>query len=418
MEISSLKEVLFDLYLKPALILIGIYQIIVTAIFTAQQLLLAAYLDELNLLTISGFIIGVYFLFWFLLGPIFATLSDIYGRKFLLISSNWISGLAFLVLSIITEPIILFFMNGLIGIGTAIRIGSIIAFWIQYSPKNRKGESIAYINILIGVGGVFGTIFGFTLWILVKELVFIIFGILLLISSFLIFPLKDLGNYATFNWPSFLKTFQQLVSRETQLSFFLSKQMIQISLHWFGLSAIVSFGTYLIPIIKLFLDELPSRFLLPLPIIIIIGILSIISIGLGLVIWGRISDNWKRKPVLIIGYLGIFTIVSIFFIVLQFDLTTILINDIISLNPSGIGIILIFLASILAAVSLIPVPIAWITDLAGDDLAKAISLRQAVIGMATIVGTIIGGYVLAIYGNTGLMVVIFLFLLLSAIILL
>jgi len=417
MKISSLKEVVFGLYLNPPLILMGIYQIIITGTFTAQQLLLAAYLDKLGLLAISGFIIGVYFLFWFLLGPIFAALSDIYGRKFFLIISNWIAGLAFLGLSIITQPILLFLLNGLIGIGTAIRIGSIIAFWIQYSPKNRKGESLAYINILIAVGGLFGTILSFVMWISVKEFVFIIFGILLLISSFLVLPLKDLGVYSTFNWLSFQKTFQQLVSRETPLSFFLSKQMIQISLHWFGFSAIISFGTYLIPIIDLFLDKLPSRFLQPLPIIMIV-ILFIISVGLGLLIWGRISDNWTRKPVLIIGYLGTFSIMSLFFIILQFDLSAILIDEIMSLNPFVIGILLIFLVSIVAAVSLIPVPIAWIADLAGDDLAKAMSVRQAVIGIATIAGTIIGGYILATYGNTGLLFVIFLFFLLSAIILL
>jgi len=149
-----------------------------------------------------------------------------------------------------------------------------------------------------------------------------------------------------------------------------------------------------------------------------IVILFIISVGLGLLIWGRISDNWTRKPVLIIGYLGTFSIMSLFFIILQFDLSAILIDEIMSLNPFVIGILLIFLVSIVAAVSLIPVPIAWIADLAGDDLAKAMSVRQAVIGIATIAGTIIGGYILATYGNTGLLFVIFLFFLLSAIILL
>ena len=418
MKFSSVKEVIFDLYLKPALILIGIYQIIVTGTFTAQQLLLAAYLDELGLLAVSGLIIAVYFVFWFVLGPIFATLSDIYGRKFLLISSNWAAGLAFLGLSLFNEPIWLFCMNGLIGIGTAIRIGSVIAFWLQYSPNNRKGESLAYINILVGLGGLFGTIIGIILWILVKEGIFIVFGILLLISSFLILPLKDSGIYTSFEWRSFLKTLQQLVSRETPFSFFLSKQMIQISLHWFGISAIVSFGTYLIPIIYQFLDELPSRFHLPIQILIIMGICLIVSFGLGLLIWGRISDNWMRKPVLIIGYLGTFTILSILYIILQFDLIPILINELMAFNPFSIGILLIFLVSIIAAVSLIPVPIAWIADLVGDDLAKAMSIRQAVIGIATIFGTIIGGYVLATHGNTGLAFVMFLFLLLSAIILL
>ena len=112
---NSMRAFVFDLYLKPALLIIGIYQFIATGTFTAQQILLAAYLDDLGYLLFSGVILGIFFVFWFLLGPIFATLSDIYGRKFLLISSNCICAVGFFGLILSINPFFLFIMNSILG---------------------------------------------------------------------------------------------------------------------------------------------------------------------------------------------------------------------------------------------------------------------------------------------------------------
>ncbi|MFX0184836.1 MAG: MFS transporter, partial [Candidatus Hodarchaeota archaeon] len=155
---------IFDLYLKPSLLVIGIYQIVVTGTFTAQQLLIAAYLDQLGLILISGIILAVFFLLWFILGPICGSLSDKYGRKFFMISGNLISFIGFVGLIITPEPLFLFSMNALLGFGSALRIGSVLALWVQHSPENRVGESLAYINILMGIGGVGGAIIGLLLW--------------------------------------------------------------------------------------------------------------------------------------------------------------------------------------------------------------------------------------------------------------
>ncbi|MHA1972611.1 MAG: MFS transporter [Candidatus Hodarchaeales archaeon] len=413
MDYSSIKRLLLDLYFNPILVIIGIYQIIVTATFTAQQILLAAYLDELGLMLISGIIIGVYFFFWFFLGPIFGTYSDLYGRKFLLISSNWLTCFGFFGLVSMHHPIVLFIMNAILGLGTAIRIGSVVAFWIQNSPKNRTGESLAYLNILIAIGGVGGTIVGLSLWVMIKELTFVLFGVALFISSLPIFFLKDHGEYIPFRRESFLQTTKQFFSRNSQLSFFTSKPIIQVTIHWIAFSAIVSFGTFMIPIFERLLEEIPEGLSIPLSTITFIFILMIASATLGLLFWGRISDRWGRKPVLIIGYIGIIAIVLGIYLVLQLHLLPIVISVISKLDILGLVIVTILFLAIFAAVSLVPIPIAWITDLVGDDLAKAMSLRQASIGVATIIGTIIGGFVIGSVGILGLLVVIIVFLLIS-----
>ncbi|MFX0211172.1 MAG: hypothetical protein ACFFDT_34650 [Candidatus Hodarchaeota archaeon] len=94
------KTLIFDLYLNPSLVVMGFYSTVVTVAFTCQQLFLAAFLDELGYLErmglVSGIIIAIYFIFWFILGPIFGTLSDLHGRKFLLIIANFVAFIGFL----------------------------------------------------------------------------------------------------------------------------------------------------------------------------------------------------------------------------------------------------------------------------------------------------------------------------------
>ena len=80
-------------------------------------------------------------------------------------------------------------------------------------------------------------------------------------------------------------------------------------------------------------------------------------------------------------------------------------------EPTVFGGILVL---IFTAMALIPTPMAWISDLVGhEDLAKAMSLRQALIGMGTVLGALIGGYVIGIFGVSGLFLVILFFLIIS-----
>ncbi|MFX1505241.1 MAG: hypothetical protein ACFFDC_03910, partial [Promethearchaeota archaeon] len=135
-SLISPRALIFDLYLRPSLLVIGLYQTIVTVAFTSQQLLLAAYLDEKGYIVISGIIIAVYFIFWFILGPFFSTLSDLHGRKALMIAANIVSFVGFFGLVLAPEFFFIetiFVLNALLGIGAAIRVGSVIALWVQHS---------------------------------------------------------------------------------------------------------------------------------------------------------------------------------------------------------------------------------------------------------------------------------------------
>ena len=420
---SKIKPFFLDLYLKPTLLVIAIYQIIVSGTFTAQQILLAAYLDELGYLEelglFSGLILAVFFVFWFLLGPVCGSLSDSHGRKFLMITANIVSGFAFFGLILSPHPLILFIMNAVLGIGSALRIGSVIALWVQHSPQNRIGESMAYVNIVLGAGGIGATILSFILWAEFREISFAFFGVLLILTAILIVPISDQGDYTPFSLRKSVSIWKDKFSVKFSDNFFLSKPIIQLSVHWLAFSAIISFGTFLIPVIDRISADLPLDIEIPLSIIIFIGIGTLIAILGGLIFWGRISDIWARRPVLIIGFSSTGVLLLIMWFIFQYEQLPVLLEGLVNEDITIIILIGFLMLLLWMATSLIPAPMAWIVDLMGkENVGKAMSLRQALIAIGTIVGTSIGGLIIGLFGISGLMLVIFVFLLVSAVILL
>ena len=414
----SPKSLIFDLYLRPSLLVIGIYQTIVTIAFTSQQLLLAAYLDEKGYIVISGIIIAVYFMFWFILGPFFSTLSDLHGRKALMISANFVSFIGFFGLVLAPEALFIetiLIMNAILGIGASIRVGSVIALWVQHSPQDRLGESLAYNNILLTIGGLTGALIGFFMWSTIKEHAFALFGILLFISAIPIFFVDDTGNYIPFSFE-----FLRVRRDRSTLKFFFSPQFIQIFLHWLAFSTIVSFSTFIIPILERLTEETSngSGTNLPFPILLFISAALVFSCVGGLLIWGRISDLWARRPVLIIGYIGMSFLVLLAMVIFQFDWLPIILEGLSNYNPMCLVVIGLVIISIFTAVSVITTPMALISDKVGqNDLAKAMSLRQVLIGVGTVIGVFIGGFIIGLYDIPGLLFIILILLVISAVIL-
>jgi MFS family permease len=401
--------------------MIAIYQIIATGAFTAQQILLAAYLDDLGYLEnhslMSGLILAIYFVFWFILGPISGTLSDMHGRKFLIISANIISGLGFIGLVIFHDLMLLFIVNGILGIGAALRIGSVIALWVQNSPKDRIGESMAYINIILSIGGIGAAIIGFILWTEIKEASFLVFGVLLLFSAILVFRIPDDGDYTPFSFKGTIDMVRSRFTSKVTNNFFFTPPIIKLGIHWLALSAIVSFGTFLIPIIDRIIAELPAEVNLPVIPLLMIGVGAIIAAFTGLLFWGRISDKWARRPVLIIGFTSTAVLIIVIYLIFQFNQIPLIIEGLNSTDIFVISFILLMIVLLFAMTSLIPAPMAWIVDMMGkENLGKAMSLRQALIAIGTIIGTSIGGVVIGGFGIPGLILVILLFLMISAVI--
>ncbi|MFX0185487.1 MAG: MFS transporter, partial [Candidatus Hodarchaeota archaeon] len=281
-------------------------------------------------------------------------------------------------------------------------------------------ESLAYINILMGIGGVGGAIIGLLLWTAINQLSFLLFGILLFLSAIPIFFLTDSGNYVPFSIVEFLESIRNIIREKSQQKiFFFSRPMIQLSIHWMAFSTIISFGTFIIPIFERIIEQLPPETVIPFHLLFIIIVGFLFSCIGGLLIWGKISDKWARKPVLVIGFIGTGMLILCISALIHFNLLSLLINGLISNSLSSFIIIMILFVLVFTAVSLIPAPMAWIIDrIKKDEVGKAMSLRNALIAAGTILGTLIGGVIIGIFGVSGLLVVIFIFLIISAVILL
>ncbi|MFX0125990.1 MAG: MFS transporter, partial [Candidatus Hodarchaeota archaeon] len=229
---------------------------------------------------------------------------------------------------------------------------------------------------------------------------------------------NDSGDYIPFSF----ETFVNVLREKSAQKFFLSIPIIQVSIHWLAFSTIVSFSTFIIPIIERLSEEIPtgSGLNIPLHLSLFILVALIASCIAGLLIWGRISDLWARKPVLIIGYAGTLLLILSAMIFFVLDWLPLLIDGLNSYDLLSIIIIGLFFPMIVfTAVSLVTTPTAWISDIVGhEDLAKAMSLRQVLIGIGTVMGVLIGGYVIGTYGISGLLLIIFILLVVSAVILL
>ncbi|MHA2306183.1 MAG: MFS transporter [Candidatus Hodarchaeales archaeon] len=419
---NSFKTLLLGLYFKPQILIISMYQIIVSSTFTAQQILLAAYLNELGYFSaysvLSGIILAVYFVFSFLFGPLCGALSDNHGRKKLMIGSNWISGLSLIGLALISNPFMMLILNSLLGLGASLRTGSSIALWIQHSPQERVGESIGYSNIMLGIGGGVGLVFiGLFNIASLFQLSFIFFGLMLILSAIPIIFLSDLGNYQPFSLTSVVNSLQTAFKGKLRNNFFFTKPILQVSLHWVAFSVIISFGTFLIPILDLVVGQLPTGLNLSISLLILILIGLIVSLVGGLLVWGRLSDHWRIKPVLILGFIGTCLLALMVYVLFEFDLIVPVITGLTKYDLPSILTIILFLMCLFTAIGLIPTPMAWITELVGeDDLAKAMSLRMALIAVGTIIGTAIGPFILVNFGIGGLMLVVLIFLIISGVI--
>jgi MFS family permease len=336
-----------------------------------------------------------------------------------MITANVVSGVAFFGLILSPHPLVLFIMNAALGIGSALRIGSVIALWVQHSPQNRIGESMAYVNIVLGAGGIGATILSFILWAEFREISFAFFGVLLILTAILIVPISDQGDYTPFSLRKTVSIWKDKFSVKFSDNFFLTKPIIQLSVHWLAFSAIISFGTFLIPVIDRISADLPLDIEIPLSIIIFIGIGTLIAILGGLIFWGRISDIWARRPVLIIGFSSTGVLLLITWFIFQYEQLPVLLEGLVNEDITIIILIGFLMLLLWMATSLIPAPMAWIVDLMGkENVGKAMSLRQALIAIGTIVGTSIGGLIIGLFGISGLMLVILVFLLVSAVILL
>jgi MFS family permease len=159
----------------------------------------------------------------------------------------------------------------------------------------------------------------------------------------------------------------------------------------------------------------------------VIGIVFLIGVSIMGIIQptlGKLSDNFGRKPFLVIGCVGTSLLVVLFLAILRLPPEEFinLILDPFSISNSkgltfGLGIVLelphllivlLILIFLLSASAFGSASLALITDVTKEgNRGREMGFTQALMSTGSILGTIVGGAVIEIYGPVGVMVFCF-----------
>jgi DHA1 family multidrug resistance protein-like MFS transporter len=406
-----------DIYLNLSLWIIVIWQLTATINFTAVQLLLPLYLgDFLEIeMTIVGIIVSIFFLFWFVTSPIAGIMSDTFGRRIFLYLASIISACGQLGLTLFSDPISLLLTNAIVGFGSALGAGSAVALWVVNVPENRVAESMGYYNIILGIGGVLGAIGGAIMYENFIGNTFLIFAILRIITVLPIFYISEKQTYQTFTVKNILYTMKNRVYTK----FYLSRDVLQVSIHWIAFSAVVGISGYTFSIVNRItgVDVPPTTTEMG---VLIIGIPFVLLLP----IWGWFADRCGNRPILAVGLSGTIIAAIYVFFLIRFGIAKSFILD--ALNMSRIDFIYPYLPvlipllfTILTAAAIIPSSMSWIVDrINEEDLAKVLSIRRALIGIGTVIGSFLAGITIGLFDVSTLFIVIAVLVIISAIILL
>lgn len=396
--------------------ILALWQLVNTFYFTAVQILIPSYFDSLSVSQIMASIsISIFFFFWFFTGPLAGIASDIYGRKLFLILSNIISSIGVFGLFFFKFDLGLLISTAILGFGNSMAVGSVLALWTVNIPESKIGESMSYYNLILGTGGLFGVVLGGYLYDLVWDLIFLFIFVLVLITGFIVFFVADKKEYEIFD----IRKLRNHLFKGSNAKVYMSKPILQIGIHWIFFSAIIGTASFIGPIVNRIADD-------QIPLTTIYSAVFIFGppIAICLVFWGWFADNFGNRLTLTIGFSGLL-LLAVELVILE--RTGVLVNFISNLvNFKGLefllemilpmGMIILFLGM---GVALMPSSMSWIIERTGkEDLAKVMAIRQSLIGLGTIIGTMLTGVVLDLFPISSYFILIGILLIFSAIILL
>lgn len=134
--------------------------------FSLVMPFLPRFIEELgvheNLYAWSGWTYAISFVASAIMSPIWGNLADRYGRKPMIIRSGICIGLVYLLMSVVTSPVQLFFLRMLNGALSGF-IPSSIALIATNTPEDRVGRHLALFATATAAGNIMGPMFGGTL---------------------------------------------------------------------------------------------------------------------------------------------------------------------------------------------------------------------------------------------------------------
>ncbi|MHA1977394.1 MAG: MFS transporter [Candidatus Hodarchaeales archaeon] len=381
-------------------------------------------------------LLTVYYLVSLTTASFFGSVSDRIGRKPLLVTGTFLAALTFIPFPIIfagyansgSSFLILLGASALKGLASAMLSGPVLSMFADLAPERSHGETMGKFYLARSGGGASGFLIGGLTWDLFKESSFYVFTfILLLATSLYLFrfyePKSVKIELEDVNGDDVLK-FEDLSEPEdpglnpfkAMLQSLKNKQFRKFAFAWLAYTTLVGAGGTYAPVI---LKEVTAGGVGATT----IGFVALVGVGIMGILQptlGKLSDNFGRKPFLIIGCVGTSLLLVIFAAILRLEPESFinLLNNPFTLGISKklefapgiilpiphVIIILLLLICLICASGFGSSSLALITDVTKEgNRGREMGFTSALMSTGSILGTVVGGTLFEYWGSLGVM---------------
>ncbi len=381
-------------------------------------------------------ILTVYYLVSLSTASFFGSISDRIGRKPLLVTGTFLAALTFIPFPIIfagyatsaTAFWILLGASALKGLASAMLSGPVLSMFADLAPERSHGETMGKFYLARSGGGASGFLIGGLTWDLFKESSFFVFTVILLLATSLYLfrfyePKSVKIELDDVNEADVLK-FEDLSEPEdpgmnpfkAMLQSLKNKQFRKFAFAWLAYTTLVGAGGTYAPVI---LKEVTAGGVDATT----IGFVALVGVGIMGILQptlGKLSDNFGRKPFLIIGCVGTSLLLVIFAAILRLEPESFInllnypfsigISKPLEFAPSivlqipHLMIILLILICLICASGFGSSSLALITDVTKEgNRGREMGFTSALMSTGSILGTVVGGTLFEYYGSLGVM---------------
>ncbi|MHA2239698.1 MAG: MFS transporter [Candidatus Hodarchaeales archaeon] len=385
-------------------------------------------------------ILTVYYFVSLTTASFFGSISDRIGRKPLLVTGTFIAGISFLPFPIIFSSYatsangfwIVLIASAFKGLGSAMLSGPVLSMFADLAPERNHGETMGKFYLARSGGGASGFLIGGLTWDLFQESSFFIFMVVMFLASSLYFFLfyEPKKEKLELKKDGTLVEFEDIEDTQdpginpfkAMLQSLKNKQFRKFAFAWLAYTTLVGAGGTYAPVI---IQEVAAGGIDAT----MIGLVALVGLSIMGIIQptlGKLSDNFGRKPLLIIGCVGTSLLVVTFLAILNLDPEPFLdlVSNPFTLNSSKpldfagvviriphLVIILMILVFLISASGFGSASLALITDVTKEGTrGREMGFTSALMSTGSIFGTIFGGAIFGQFGSVGVMTFIVQFL--------
>ncbi|MHA1513786.1 MAG: MFS transporter [Candidatus Hodarchaeales archaeon] len=380
-------------------------------------------------------ILTVYYLVSLSTASFWGSISDRIGRRPLLIVGTALAGITFLPYPLVYANYatvsmsfwILLVANALKGVGSAMIAGPVLAMFADSAPERSHGETMGKFYLARSAGAARGFLIGGLTWDLFGQNSFYFFMVIMFLASALYLfrfyePKRtpkvavELGD-SSINFESSADESEGGMNPfKAMMQSLKNKQFRKFALAWLAYTTLVGAGgTYAPVILKEVTEGRIGASVIGFVFLVGVSIMGIIQPTLG-----KLSDNFGRKPFLIIGCVGTSLLVVLFAAILSLppeEFINLILDPFSITNNKGLTfglgiviyiphilIVLLTLILLLSASAFGSASLALITDVTKEgNRGREMGFTQALMSTGSIAGTIIGGTVFEYGGPLAVM---------------